>query len=284
VTNIGCASEEIDLDLALNDLGVDALTRRCSRENCPGCWAGIRTLRVHSQLTHEEGCARIFDQSTRTLRSWLPATKIAAPRRFCATTGLVYLPEERDMTECILSDEEIRKLNRDLRILIATNGALTRILNVVADDEIVVQIIKQQIHPRRTANTRLGATVGIASLPEDNRSLLSPSIFFLRSVFQDAPCEKPIVANIRTTSTQGLEIDLHLMIGSREAPCADNVRSQPLYPWIEIALRIAQPLGGCLFDRQARNCVDLRSLVPNGEDPLSPCDATDRRITVAVAN
>ena len=50
------------------------------------------------------------------------------------------------MTECILSDEEIRKLNRDLRILIATNGTLTRILNVVANDEIVVQIVKQQIH------------------------------------------------------------------------------------------------------------------------------------------
>ncbi len=50
------------------------------------------------------------------------------------------------MTECILSDGEIRKLNRDLRILIATNGTLTRILNVVANDEIVVQIIKQQIH------------------------------------------------------------------------------------------------------------------------------------------
>jgi chorismate lyase len=50
------------------------------------------------------------------------------------------------MTECFLSDDEIRKLNRDLRILIATNGTLTRILNVVADDEIVVQIIKQQIH------------------------------------------------------------------------------------------------------------------------------------------
>ena len=50
------------------------------------------------------------------------------------------------MTECFLSDEEIRTLNRDLRILIATNGTLTRILTVVADDEIVVQIIKQQIH------------------------------------------------------------------------------------------------------------------------------------------
>src|ERR1700757_2822645 len=50
------------------------------------------------------------------------------------------------MTECFLSEEEIRKLDRDLRILIATNGTLPRILSVVANDEIVVQIIKQQIH------------------------------------------------------------------------------------------------------------------------------------------
>jgi chorismate lyase len=60
-------------------------------------------------------------------------------------------PRERDMPECFLSDGElsdgeIRKLDRDLRILIATDGTLTRILNVVADDEIVVDIIKQQIH------------------------------------------------------------------------------------------------------------------------------------------
>ncbi len=41
---------------------------------------------------------------------------------------------------------EIRKLNRDLRILIATNGTLTRILKVLANEEIVVEIIKQQIH------------------------------------------------------------------------------------------------------------------------------------------
>jgi chorismate lyase len=50
------------------------------------------------------------------------------------------------MTKCLLSNEEIRQLDRDLRILIATNGTLTRILNVVADEEIVVKIIKQQIH------------------------------------------------------------------------------------------------------------------------------------------
>ncbi len=50
------------------------------------------------------------------------------------------------MTGCILSDEEIRKLNRDLRILIATDGTLTRILNIVAGNEIVVQIVEQQIH------------------------------------------------------------------------------------------------------------------------------------------
>lgn len=50
------------------------------------------------------------------------------------------------MSECFLSDQQIRKLDRDLQILIATNGTLTRILNVVADDEIVVEIVKQQIH------------------------------------------------------------------------------------------------------------------------------------------
>ena len=45
-----------------------------------------------------------------------------------------------------LSAEDIRKLDRDLRILIATNGTLTRILKVVANDEIVVQIVAQRIH------------------------------------------------------------------------------------------------------------------------------------------
>ncbi|ORB86272.1 chorismate--pyruvate lyase [Mycobacterium kansasii] len=53
------------------------------------------------------------------------------------------------MTDRTLSDEEIRTLDRDLRILLATNGTLTRILNVVANEEIVVQIVNQQI--RRTA-------------------------------------------------------------------------------------------------------------------------------------
>jgi chorismate-pyruvate lyase len=57
------------------------------------------------------------------------------------------------MTERFLAGEEIRKLNRDLRILIATNGTLTRILGMVADEEIIVQIIKQQIHPRETAES-----------------------------------------------------------------------------------------------------------------------------------
>ena len=50
------------------------------------------------------------------------------------------------MTECILGCEELRKLNRDLRLLIATNGTLTRILGIVADEEIVVHIVKQRVH------------------------------------------------------------------------------------------------------------------------------------------
>ncbi|HEY1839548.1 MAG TPA: chorismate pyruvate-lyase family protein [Mycobacterium sp.] len=51
----------------------------------------------------------------------------------------------RDATECFLHHDEIQELNRDLRILIACNGTLTRILGIVADDEIVVQIVEQQI-------------------------------------------------------------------------------------------------------------------------------------------
>lgn len=50
------------------------------------------------------------------------------------------------MTECFLPDEQIRELDRDLRILIATNGTLTRILSVVANEEIVVQVVKQHVH------------------------------------------------------------------------------------------------------------------------------------------
>lgn len=49
------------------------------------------------------------------------------------------------MTECTLGCEEIRNLNRDLRLLIATNGTLTRILGIVADEEIVVHIVEQKI-------------------------------------------------------------------------------------------------------------------------------------------
>ncbi len=52
----------------------------------------------------------------------------------------------RDATERFLPDDEIRKLDRDLRILIASNGTLTRILGIVADDEIVVHIVEQHVH------------------------------------------------------------------------------------------------------------------------------------------
>src|ERR1700761_6757251 len=52
----------------------------------------------------------------------------------------------RDAVERLLPDEDMRKLNRDLRILIASNGTLTRILGIVANDEIVVQIVGQQVH------------------------------------------------------------------------------------------------------------------------------------------
>jgi chorismate--pyruvate lyase len=50
------------------------------------------------------------------------------------------------MTAGYLTAEDIRKLDRDLQILIATNGTLTRILEVVSDEEIDVKIIDQYTH------------------------------------------------------------------------------------------------------------------------------------------
>ncbi|MHA7653902.1 chorismate--pyruvate lyase family protein [Mycobacterium sp. ML4] len=67
-----------------------------------------------------------------------------------APTRLKYLSQhrkERELSSSFLTDEEIRNFSRDLRILLATNGTLTRILGVLANDEIVTQVIDQDIHP-----------------------------------------------------------------------------------------------------------------------------------------
>jgi chorismate--pyruvate lyase len=48
------------------------------------------------------------------------------------------------MNQCFLSAEDIRDLHRDLRILIATDGTLTRMLSIVANDDIALQIIDQK--------------------------------------------------------------------------------------------------------------------------------------------
>ncbi|MCP9271541.1 chorismate--pyruvate lyase family protein [Mycolicibacterium arenosum] len=48
---------------------------------------------------------------------------------------------------CRLSAADIKDLKRDLRILLATNGTLTRILEVMADEEIGVEIVDQRTHP-----------------------------------------------------------------------------------------------------------------------------------------
>ena len=64
------------------------------------------------------------------------------------------------MTECFLAGEEIHKLNREMRLLIATNGTLTRILGIIADEEIVVQIIKQNIQTVAPGTVELGQSSG----------------------------------------------------------------------------------------------------------------------------
>lgn len=63
------------------------------------------------------------------------------------------------MAGSLLSEEDIQKLNRDIRILIATNGTLTRILKVIKGEEIAVDIITQQLH------SSLPDDFGFAKLP-----------------------------------------------------------------------------------------------------------------------
>ncbi|CAM4447371.1 Chorismate--pyruvate lyase [Mycobacterium basiliense] len=49
---------------------------------------------------------------------------------------------------CLLSEQEIRAFSRDLRILLATNGTLTRILSVLIDEEVAVRVLEQTIETR----------------------------------------------------------------------------------------------------------------------------------------
>lgn len=55
-----------------------------------------------------------------------------------------------------LTEGEIRKFGRDLRILLATNGTLTRILEILANDEITTQIIHQEITDDKLVALSLG--------------------------------------------------------------------------------------------------------------------------------
>jgi chorismate--pyruvate lyase len=51
---------------------------------------------------------------------------------------------DRGTAERVLPEDEIRRLDRDLRILIACNGTLTRTLGIVTAEEIAVDIVDQQ--------------------------------------------------------------------------------------------------------------------------------------------
>jgi chorismate lyase len=82
--------------------------------------------------------------------------KPVTPRGAWGTSRLATSMRNGHMTERVLAGEEIHKLNRDLRLLIATNGTLTRILGIVADEEIIVQIIKQNIRPVAPGTAGLG--------------------------------------------------------------------------------------------------------------------------------
>lgn len=48
----------------------------------------------------------------------------------------------------ILSKQDIQSFSRDIQILLATNGTLTRILSVVIDEEVEVEVFEQTVNDR----------------------------------------------------------------------------------------------------------------------------------------
>jgi hypothetical protein len=76
-----------------------------------------------------------------------PLGRGSSTRRIC---GPYSSRKNSWMSIFYLTDEDIGKFNRDLRMLIATNGTRARVLEVASNDEIVLQLIKQQIHRSST--------------------------------------------------------------------------------------------------------------------------------------
>ncbi|BBX96732.1 chorismate--pyruvate lyase family protein [Mycobacterium lacus] len=63
-----------------------------------------------------------------------------------ATCWEYFTGMKQELRATFLRDEEIRQFSRDLRILLATNGTLTRILSILANEEVIAQVVNQDIH------------------------------------------------------------------------------------------------------------------------------------------
>jgi chorismate-pyruvate lyase len=128
----------------------------------------------------------------------------------------------RDAIECFLLDDEVRKLDRDLRILIASNGTLTRILGIVADDEIVVQIVEQQVH-------------GIAPSISDLAQLPSGRILQRQILLKGRSSGHPFVAAESLIAMDLLPTSITTILTKTERPIGEVIAASCLETFKETA-------------------------------------------------
>jgi chorismate-pyruvate lyase len=137
----------------------------------------------------------------------------------------------RDAIECFLLDDEVRKLDRDLRILIASNGTLTRILGIVADDEIVVQIVEQQVH-------------GIAPSIPDLAQLPSGRILQRQILLKGRSSGHPFVAAESLIAMDLLPTSITTILTKTERPIGEVIAASCLESFKETAeVWIGRPPG-----------------------------------------
>jgi chorismate lyase len=164
----------------------------------------------------------------------------------------------RDAIECFLSDDEIQSLNRDLRILIACNGTLTRILGIVANDDIIVQIVDQRVH-------------GVASMISGSEPAPSGRILQRRILLKGRSSGHPFVAAESLIAIDLLPPAITTRLTNTECPIGEVIAASCLETFKETAeVWIGQPpswLGLAGYHHSEPRIVGRRYRVIAGGQP-----------------
>ncbi|MDP7733124.1 chorismate--pyruvate lyase family protein [Mycobacterium sp. TY813] len=135
--------------------------------------------------------------------------------------------EDNRMTAHRMSEDTLRTLNRDLRVLIDTDGTLTRMLRIVYRDEIEVSIISQRV--RQAAAISIPEFDGLTGRILDRQILLrgrNSGIPFIAA-------ESLIAIDLLPASITNLLTETNRPIGEIIAASRLETYKEPVTVWID---------------------------------------------------